>query len=199
MAEETVSVETTKYEMMMILVPDLGEDGTKTELDEIRSLITSHGGNIFHEDIWGNRELAYVIKKQEQGYYVVWNLDLPGGEIRELEKTLNINKSLLRYMLIKISQDYQFKSVDVYQEEYDAEQKRLEEEKELEKEKSAPKKKAVKEVKKEVKKPVEKKKAPVKEKEEAKEEAPKEEAKKDKLEDVDAKLKSIISDPDISL
>ena len=109
MAEEKVSVETetTRYEMMMIILPNLGDDATQKELDEIRSLLSSHGGNIFHEDIWGNMDLAYTIKKQDQGYYIVWNLDLPTDQMKEIETALNINQAVVRYMFVKIPQEYE--------------------------------------------------------------------------------------------
>ena len=201
MAEEKVSVEpeTTRYEMMMIILPNLGDDATQKELDEIRSLLSSHGGNIFHEDIWGNMDLAYTIKKQDQGYYIVWNLDLPTDQMKEIETALNINQAVVRYMFVKIPQEYEFKALSVYKEEFEEERKRLAEAQENEKAAAAQKRKPAEPKPKKIvaKKPEVTKEEPAKTVEEKAEEPKK--AKKDNLEDVDAKLKSIISDPDISL
>ena len=189
MAEETVSQETVKYEMMGILLPDLGEDGTNSELNELKELIASHGGSVSTEDLWGVKDLAYRIKKQDQGFYFVWNIDLPASSISELEKDLNIHQALLRYLFIRLPENYELRSLAEYEEIAAEEKKALEEAQEKE---AAAAKKAV--AARKAKKVAEKK------AEEAKEAA--DEAKtadSGKTEEADEKLKSIVSDPDISL
>jgi len=170
-----------KYEMMLMLFPNLGEKITQEVLSEVSELINSLGGSIFDEDIWGVRDLAYTIKKQEQAYYVVWNMDFPGKNISELETNLNINQNVMRYLMVRTPVDYELVSLEAYTEAAEAEDAEKEKEKaekeEIKKSKMAPKKTT-----KVVEKPVKK-----------------EKAEKAKLEDVDAKLKSIIDDPDISL
>lgn len=187
------------YEIMLMLFPDMGEKATNETIHEIKDVIGSFHGEIFHEDVWGIRDLAFTIKKQDQGYYIVWNLKLPGEAISELEKILNIHQAVMRYLVTKTPVNYEMKTL----EQYDAEREEAEKEakkkrEEAEKEKSAPRP----EVK--VEKPKPRIEAAVKstpkaepKKAEAAPKAPKEEAKN--LEDVDAKLKSIIDDPDISL
>ncbi len=176
----------TKYELMFILLPDLGEKKTTEEIDEVKNLITSANGEIFHEDVWGIRDLAYPIKKQEQGYYVVLNFTMDGKAIPEIEHNFNISQSVLRYMFTKTPVDYSMVTLAEYEaaaEAEEAEKEKEKEEKEAAKRKPAPK-------------PAPKKKPAVKKEEPVKETPKKEES---KLEDVDAKLKSIIDDPDISL
>ena len=60
MSEEKSS---QKYEIMVLLLPDLGEKATEDALNEVRNLLKEHDGEIYHEDIWGVRDLAYTIKK----------------------------------------------------------------------------------------------------------------------------------------
>ena len=78
------NTENSKYEIMVILLPDLGEEGSKKELDEIRSLITENEGEIYHEDVWGIRDFAYKMKKQEQGFYAVFNFTLGPEKVRKM-------------------------------------------------------------------------------------------------------------------
>ena len=89
--ENSETTNTTKYEIMVILRPDVGEEGSKKELDEIRSIISENGGEIFHEDIWGLKEFAYRMKGHEEGFYAVFNFSLPPEKVKKLDKPLFIN------------------------------------------------------------------------------------------------------------
>lgn len=203
------------YEIMLIILPNLGEDGTKKALDEVKHLITSHGGKISHEDIWGVQDFAYRIKKHDSGYYVVLNMNFPPDQVSELERALNINQQVLRYLITITPANYQLKTFVEYQAEIKTakeEEERQNKEAKAKKEASMPAprprviekreipKKEVVVEKKVVKEEVEK----VEKVEEVVEKAPekkvvKETSSKSKLEEVDEKLKNIINDPDISL
>lgn len=118
------------YEMMLMLYPDLGEKGTKTALKEITELLASFDGKITEEDVWGVRDLAYTIKKQDQGYYLVWLLQMPGKHISEFEKALNINPQVMRYLITKTPVNYELVSVDTYEAAAEAEREKAQAEKE---------------------------------------------------------------------
>ncbi len=216
---ETAIENLTNYELMLILPPNLGEESSLKELAEIKKLITSGGGDIYHEDIWGLREFAYKIKKYNEGFYIVLNFKAEGSKILELEKEFNLNQKVIRYLMIKTPKQYELKTLEEYQEE--AKKAKAEaEERKKEKEKSRTKPKAKKQVAEPELKKIPKEEIAVEEvkvekikekevKKTKKEEAPVEEAKKPEekveskgeanLSDLDEKLKSIINDPDISL
>lgn len=210
--EETTPEEQVKYELMLILQPDLGEDVTQKELDEIRGMITHAGGEIFHEDIWGVQEMSYTIKKQTSGYYIVFNTTLNPSMIKELENTLNIHQPVLRYLLVHTPGHYQIKTFKEYQADAEVLAKQAQEEKDekkaaMKRRKSSPKKEeAVKEAPVKKEEPVKKEKVEKVEKEEKvvveEEEVPEKKTPKEEkanLDAVDEKLKNIINDPDISL
>jgi len=200
-----------KYEIMLILQPDLGEEKTKAILEEARELVKEADGKIFNEDLWGVHDLAYMIKHQRTGYYAIFNFTADPTKVKNFEKQLNINNSVLRYLITKMSKLSDLKTMAQYQ--LEAEEAKLKKEAEAkekaenaEKErggrrperKEAPartpiKKAAVTEEK--VEEKVEKK--PVKKV--VKKEEPKAKKVTTSLDDVDAKLKSIIDDPDITL
>ncbi|MBL4694385.1 30S ribosomal protein S6 [Candidatus Gracilibacteria bacterium] len=196
--EETPVLETTSYEIMVMLLPDLGDGGSEKELNEVRELITSGGGKIIQEDIWGVRELAYRIKKQDRGFYAVINFEMDPSKVKAFDKPLNINQAVLRYMVTKTPKHYEFRTMEQYEAESAAnaaEEAAKKEEKE--KSKSRPAKKPEAKPKKVEKKPeVAKEEPKVEPKEEKKAPA---KVSKAKEEEADEKLKSIIDDPDISL
>ena len=187
----------TKYELMLILQPDLGEEGTKNELEEVRKIVAEGHGTIHNEDLWGVRELSYRIKKHDEGYYAVLSLSIGTDKISEFEKSLNIHNSVLRFLLIKTAENYQPKTLKEYQAEDELAEKEEQAKKQEAENKKAPKPRVPES---RTSKPAE----PKKEVKEVKKEAPKAEEQvkeepKPKLEEVDDKLKSIIDDPDISL
>jgi ribosomal protein S6 len=114
MEEQEVST-VSKYEIMVILFPDLGEEKTNKELDKIKALITENGGEIFHEDIWGARDFAYRIKKEEQGFYAVFNFSLDPDKLKKLEDPLNLNQKVIRYLVIKTPANYEIKTFEEYE------------------------------------------------------------------------------------
>lgn len=198
-----------KYELMLIFPSDLGEEGVKNEVEELRQQIKGEG-EIHNVDLWGKRELSYRIKKQDSGFYVVLTMDFLAEKISEFEKMLNISPAVIRYLLMKTPASYQFKSFQHYQDEAEkAEMEEAEKKQDAEnaKEKSAKEREAkmkerikkaepVKEIKKVVEEEVEE----AEEKPAKTEKKPKKAAQeKSNLEDLDKKLKSIIDDPDISL
>lgn len=211
--------ENSLYEIMFILKPDLGEQKTQEELEEVRNLITSNGGAITFEDIWGIRDFAYTIKKYDQGYYVVLNFSMPPKNLKELDKPLILNQEVIRYLITKTPTGYNPISMTEYEDQWAKEAKDEKDKKDKDEEKKSsrkkveaapkkeePKKEEPKEVEeKEEKTAVEEVKEVVEEaKEEAQEEVVEEEVEKlkeptDRLKEVDEKLKNIINDPDISL
>jgi len=192
MNEETVLTDTVKYELMVIIKPDLGADATTARLGEIRKMLATKkngvSGEIFFEEIWGMRDLAYNIKNNTRGFYAVMDFTHDPQAIREFETTLKLEPEVLRHMIVKLPFSYESKSSDpAVSEAEDAKAKA--EAKEKKEEKPAFRKPVV----------VRKEEVKVEKAIEAKEETKEEPKKKETtLEDVDAKLKSIIENPDIN-
>lgn len=217
--EEVVEPKTLEnYELMLIILSDLGEEGINKELDELKKHITSDGGEVFNEDTWGNREMSYRIKKQDQGYYCVLNFKVGPDHIAEMQRNLTISPAVIRFLLTKTPVNYVYKTFEEYKVLADKEKEikdaaKREEDAKKERRMAQPRgtskhskpsgetQKSEDEEK--ARKPKVEKKIPVKA--EIKEETTKieEEVKPRKaaikLEEVDAKLKSIIDDPDITL
>lgn len=199
-----------KYEIMLILHAEMGEEKTEHELKEIKELITSNTGEITNEDKWGIRDMCYTIKKQEKGYYVVLNFAMDSLKVKNLEKPLNINQQVLRYIIVRLPEKYELKTFKEYEQERAKEMEEKKKAAQTKEDERQPKKRTViRETNKEEpikeKKPVKAKEdKPAKEEEPTKEEEPAKKkistkSSKSTLDDVDKMLKSIIDDPDITL
>ena len=144
MTEETT---TRKYELMFILSPMLTEDKRKSVVGELEKLLTSNGGEVVYTDDWGKRDLAYRIKKYEEGYYMLYLFTLSNPEfLTEFDEHMRLDQNIIRHIVIKRDDDYEVLDYAKLMEETKASQAKNEEEKSKPK-KAAPK--AKKEIKKE--------------------------------------------------
>ena len=89
-----------RYETIVIVDPDLGEEQREGVFDKIRELIPQKGGLLVEFDEWGGRKLAYEIKKKQRGYYVRINYCGGGDLVSEMERQFRIDDRVMKYMTI---------------------------------------------------------------------------------------------------
>lgn len=87
------------YELLCIFQPDLDENGLKGMLAKITGWVSESGGSVDKVDVWGRRRLAYPIRKQMEGQYVLLNLTLSPQATANLERNLRYQETVLRYLL----------------------------------------------------------------------------------------------------
>ncbi len=85
-----------KYEVMVILDPNLEERTIAPSLDAFLNVIKTDGGSVEKVDIWGKRRMAFEIKKHSEGIYAVIDLQAQPASVLELDRQLNLNESVLR-------------------------------------------------------------------------------------------------------
>ncbi len=88
------------YEIVYILDPALDEAGVNTHLEKHHGGITKAGAEIVAVDHWGARQLAYPVRKQGMGYYVVAHFNSPAEILPEFERQLKLDEAVLRYLLV---------------------------------------------------------------------------------------------------
>ena len=94
-----------RYEMIYIIDADLEETARKELIEKVSALITANGGEIEKVDeTWGKRRLAYAIDYKTEGWYVLVNFNAPAELPRELERNLQINENVLRYLVVKLEE-----------------------------------------------------------------------------------------------
>ncbi|REF36457.1 30S ribosomal protein S6 [Thermasporomyces composti] len=90
-----------RYEIMLILDPDLEERTVAPSLEQYLSLVRQGGGTVEKVDVWGRRRLAYEIKKKSEGIYAVIDLSCEPSVVQELDRQLSLNESVLRTKVIR--------------------------------------------------------------------------------------------------
>ena len=90
-----------RYELMVILDPELEERTVAPSLDTFLNVIRKGGGSIEKVDIWGRRRLAYEIMKKAEGIYAVIDLSAEPALAKELDRQLNLNEAVLRTKLMR--------------------------------------------------------------------------------------------------
>lgn len=88
----------SNYVLTLVLKSDLDEKARKELLDSV----TKKFGKLEKEDLWGQRDLSYPIKKQSKGFYAHYNFQAEASSILSLDKDLKLDEDILRYLLIRV-------------------------------------------------------------------------------------------------
>jgi small subunit ribosomal protein S6 len=102
-----------EYEAMLVLQPELEDEGVEEILENVASVVESDGGEITSTgqlidkkgnvaevtEGWSARRLAYPIKGRTEGYYAVLHLQGPSETVENIEQSLRLNEDVLRYMV----------------------------------------------------------------------------------------------------
>ncbi|HEX6447768.1 MAG TPA: 30S ribosomal protein S6 [Streptosporangiales bacterium] len=89
------------YEVMVILDPEVEERTVAPSLDQFLSVVKKSGGSVEKVDVWGRRKLAYEIKKKSEGIYAVLDLTAEPEAVKELDRQLGLQESVLRTKVIR--------------------------------------------------------------------------------------------------
>ncbi len=89
------------YYLTLVIKPDLDEKERKALLDSMTKKLLGSDGKVEKEDLWGNIDLAYPIKKQKKGYYAHYEITADPKNAKGLDKSLKVEEDILRYLLIK--------------------------------------------------------------------------------------------------
>ncbi len=90
-----------RYELMVILDPELDERTIAPSLEQFLSVVRTGGGTVDKVDVWGKRRLAYEIRKKPDGFYAVIDLAAEPAVVAELDRQLNLNESVLRTKVMR--------------------------------------------------------------------------------------------------
>jgi small subunit ribosomal protein S6 len=90
-----------RYEMMVILDPQLDERTVAPSLEQFLSVVKTQGGRIDKVDIWGKRRLSYEINKHTEGIYAVLDMSCTPAAVAELDRQLSLSESVLRTKVLR--------------------------------------------------------------------------------------------------
>ena len=89
-----------KYEIVFI-IKSLDEDATNAVIEKFSKLIAANGGEIVKEDRWGKKRLAYDIKKESEGYYVLFYVKCEPPCVNECDRVMKITDEILKHMIVR--------------------------------------------------------------------------------------------------
>ena len=90
-----------RYELMLIVRPDLPDDKAQAVIDRTTRQIVTSGGQIVKVAPWGRRRLAYQIDRYREGSYHIVLFEAPGEALNDLERTLQITEEVLRHLVTR--------------------------------------------------------------------------------------------------
>ena len=90
------------YENVFIARQDISGAQVDALADSFVQLLADNGGEVKKREYWGLRNLAYRMRKNRKGHYVLINLEAPPAAVAELERTMRINEDVIRYLTIRV-------------------------------------------------------------------------------------------------
>lgn len=90
-----------KYEVVVIIDPDVDDRQVNGLLDKPLAGLTKAGGTVDNIDVWGRRRLAYEIQKKSEGIYAVINVTAEPAVVKELDRQFTLNEQILRTKVIR--------------------------------------------------------------------------------------------------
>lgn len=90
------------YENIVILNAALPDEEINSSISKIKDIIVNSGGELLKTDMWGRKKLAYEIKKQDKGFYVLLTFKTDPSTIKKLEELYKVFDPVIKYMVIKL-------------------------------------------------------------------------------------------------
>ena len=92
------------YETVLIARQDISQSQVEEIIKNLKNLITESKGKILKEEYWGLKTLAYRIKKNRKGHYVLFNIEVDNSTLIEFERIMRLNEDILRFLTISIKE-----------------------------------------------------------------------------------------------
>jgi small subunit ribosomal protein S6 len=102
-----------RYETIFIITPDSSDEELKAVQDKYRGLVTGMDGLVTDYNEQGKKRLAYEVKKQNKGYYVLMDYVGSSDLVAELERNMRLEDRILKYLTIKITNEVDPASIQV--------------------------------------------------------------------------------------
>ena len=92
------------YECVFIARQDIASTQVEGLVEQFSNILTENQGSVAKQEYWGLRNLAYRIKKNRKGHYVLLNIDAPADAVHEMERNMRLNDDVLRYLTTRVDE-----------------------------------------------------------------------------------------------
>jgi small subunit ribosomal protein S6 len=93
------------YEIIFIVRPDVTEEDVDKLIAQMEGLLPAAGGKLEKVEKLGRRRLAYRVRKQREGFYVLFRLQGSGDTVKEFERRLKVMDTVIKYLTVRIDED----------------------------------------------------------------------------------------------
>lgn len=90
------------YESVLIARQEIGGGDAERLGEHYEELLSKEGASVVRREYWGLRRLAYRVRKNRKGHYLMFHVDGPGPAIQELERQLRIDENVVRYLTMRL-------------------------------------------------------------------------------------------------
>ncbi|MCB9136078.1 MAG: 30S ribosomal protein S6 [Anaerolineales bacterium] len=89
------------YEVIFVVNPDMDENSFKELVERVTNWIKEAGGTVSKVDLWGKRQLAYMIRKKKEGQYVLIESNMAPSFCADLERNLRLTEPVMRFLIVQ--------------------------------------------------------------------------------------------------
>ena len=93
------------YELMFIVRPDMADEELDRLISTLESQVATAGGNVKSVDRMGKRRLAYMVRKFQDGVYILFTIEGSGAVVRELERRLRVTEPVIKFITVRIDEE----------------------------------------------------------------------------------------------
>jgi small subunit ribosomal protein S6 len=93
------------YELMFIVRPDMAEEDLDKLISTLESQVTTTGGTVKNVERMGKRRLAYVVRRFQDGVYILLTVEGTGALIHELERRLRVTEPVIKFLTVRIDEE----------------------------------------------------------------------------------------------
>ena len=101
-----------RYETLFIVTPDISEEDLKAVATKVKGVVTGRNGIVASYDEQGRKKLAYSVKKQNKGYYVLMDYAGSADIVSELERNMRLDDRVLKYLTVKLEDQVDPESIE---------------------------------------------------------------------------------------
>ena len=92
------------YENVFVARQDMSSSQVEAVADIFAGIIGENSGEVAKKEFWGVRTLAYRIKNNRKGHYVLFNIDAPSAAIKEMERQMRLNEDVIRFLTVRVDE-----------------------------------------------------------------------------------------------
>ena len=90
------------YENVFIARQDISSAQVDNMVENFKGIIGEGGGSVEKTEYWGLRSLAYRMKKNRKGHYVLMNIEAPAEAVQEMERQMRLNEDIIRLLTVRV-------------------------------------------------------------------------------------------------